>query len=179
MLYLDVLKYFIQDPTMWSGLKIVPILLYANMFVGIYYNLSIWYKLSTQHTRSGATITLIGTAITLLVNYFFIPIFGYMASAWATFLCYGSMMVISFIWGQKVYPVPYAWKKLMAYMVIVLLVYLVYLALSGISHSLVYRMVVATILMGAYMLFILRVERREFRRLPYIGKFLEPRPNLG
>ncbi len=175
MLYLDVLKYFIQDPTMWTGLKIVPILLYANMFVGIYYNLSIWYKLSSQHTRSGATITLIGTAITLIVNYFFIPIFGYMASAWATFLCYGSMMVISYFWGQKVYPVPYAWKKLIAYMVIVLLVYFVYLGLASLSHWLVYRMIIATILMGAYILFILRVERREFRRLPYIGKFLEPK----
>jgi O-antigen/teichoic acid export membrane protein len=175
MLYLDVLKYFIQDPTMWVGLKIVPILLFANMFVGIYYNLSIWYKLSANHTRSGAIITLIGAAITLLVNYFFIPTFGFMASAWATFLCYGSMMVISYIWGQRVYPVPYATKKLVAYMVIVLLIYFAYLGLCTFSHALIYRLTVGTILMVAYLLFILRVERREFRRLPYIGKFLEPR----
>jgi O-antigen/teichoic acid export membrane protein len=171
MLYLDVLKYFIQDPTMYVGLKIVPILLFANMFLGIYYNLSIWYKLATN-TRPGAHITLIGAAITLVVNYFFIPRFGYMASAWATFLCYGAMMVISYIWGQKVYPVPYAWKKLLAYMVIVLLVYFVYLGLSQISQSLVYRLTVATILLFGYILFILLVERREFRRLPVIGKYL-------
>ena len=171
MLYLDILKYFVQDPTMWVGLKIVPILLFANMFLGIYYNLSIWYKLSTT-TKSGAYITLIGAAITLLVNYFFIPKYGYMASAWATFLCYASMMVISYIWGQKVYPVPYATKKLVAYMAIVLLVYLVFLGLETISHSLVYRLGVGTVLLGAYALFILRVERREFRRLPYIGRFL-------
>src|SRR5580658_7607368 len=100
MMYLDVLKYFIQDKSMWVGLKVVPILLFANMFLGIYYNLSIWYKLSSN-TRSGAYITLIGAAITLIINYFFIPAFGYMASAWATFLCYGSMMVISYIWGQR------------------------------------------------------------------------------
>ena len=176
MLYLDVLKYFIQDPSMWVGLKIVPILLYANIFVGIYYNLSIWYKLSTEHTRSGAIITLIGAAITLVVNYIFIPVFGYMASAWATFLCYGSMMVISYVWGQKVYPVPYARRKLLAYMVIVLLVYFVYVGLCTFSHSLIYRLAVATILMGAYILFILRVENREFQRLPVIGKYLRPKP---
>jgi O-antigen/teichoic acid export membrane protein len=176
MLYLDVLKYFIQDPSMWVGLKIVPILLYANIFVGIYYNLSIWYKLSTEHTRSGAIITLIGAAITLVVNYIFIPVYGYMASAWATFFCYGSMMFISYIWGQKVYPVPYAWRKLLAYMVIVLLVYFAYLGLCTFSHSLIYRLTVATILMGAYILFILRVENREFQRLPVIGKYLRPKP---
>jgi O-antigen/teichoic acid export membrane protein len=176
MLYLDVLKYFIQDPTMWVGLKIVPILLFANIFVGIYYNLSIWYKLSTRHTRSGAYITLIGAAITLIVNYYFIPVFGYMASAWATFLCYGSMMVISYVWGQRVYPVPYAWRKLLAYMVIVLLGYFAFLGLCSFSHRVIYRLVVGTILLGAYILFILRVERNEFRRLPFIGKYLEPRP---
>jgi O-antigen/teichoic acid export membrane protein len=176
MLYLDVLKYFIQDPTMWVGLKIVPILLFANIFVGIYYNLSIWYKLSALHTRSGAYITLIGAAITLVVNYFFIPSFGYMASAWATFLCYGSMMAISYIWGQKVYPVPYAWKKLVAYMIIVLLVYLVYTGLTMLWGNRVFSLALATVLLGGYALFILRVERKEFRRLPYIGKYLEPKP---
>ncbi|HUB60662.1 MAG TPA: oligosaccharide flippase family protein [Puia sp.] len=174
MLYLDVLKYFIQDPAMWVGLKIVPILLFANMFLGVYYNLSIWYKLSTN-TRSGAWITFIGAIITLVVNYIFIPIAGYMASAWATCICYGTMMVISYIWGQRVYPVPYAWKKLVAFMVIVLVVYCVYLGLCSFSHRLIYRLAVGTILLGGYILFILRVERREFRRLPYIGKYLAPR----
>jgi O-antigen/teichoic acid export membrane protein len=172
MLYLDVLKYFIQDPTMWAGLKIVPILLFANIFVGIYYNLSIWYKLSALHTRSGAIITLIGAAITLLVNYFFIPVFGYMASAWATFLCYGSMMVISYVWGQRVYPVPYAWRKLLAYMLIVLLVYLAYVGLCLFSERLIYRLTVATVLLGSYILFIFRVEHREFQKLPVIGKYI-------
>jgi O-antigen/teichoic acid export membrane protein len=171
MLYIDVLKYFVQDPTMWVGLKIVPILLFANMFVGIYYNLSIWYKLSTN-SRPGAYITLIGAAITIVINYFFIPIFGYMASAWATCICYATIMVISYIWGQKVYPVPYATKKLLAYMVIVLGIYFVFLGLKSLSQSLVYRLSVGTVLLAAYALFILRVERREFRRLPVIGKYL-------
>lgn len=171
MLYIDVLKYFVQDPTMWVGLKIVPILLFANMFVGIYYNLSIWYKLSTN-SRPGAYITLIGAAITIVINYVFIPIFGYMASAWATCICYATIMVISYVWGQKVYPVPYATKKLVAYMVIVLGIYFVFLGLKSLSPSLIYRLTVGTVLLLAYIVFILRVERREFRRLPIIGKYL-------
>jgi O-antigen/teichoic acid export membrane protein len=123
-LYLDIWRYFI-DKKMWEGLKVVPILLFANMFLGIYYNLSIWYKLSNK-TSAGAYITLIGAAITLIINYLFIPRFGYMACAWATFLCYGSMMAISYIWGQGKYPIPYAWKKLVAYMVIVAGLYFIH-----------------------------------------------------
>lgn len=175
MMYLDVLKYFIQDKSMWVGLKVVPILLFANMFLGIYYNLSIWYKLSSN-TRSGAYITLIGAAITLIVNYFFIPHFGYMASAWATFLCYGSMMVISYVWGQRVYPVPYAWKKLVAYMVIVALLYFIFIGLTGLWPNRAFSLCLGTFFLAAYGLFILRVERREFRRLPVIGRFLGGSP---
>jgi len=109
-LYLDVWKQFIRKEEMWVGLRVVPILLLANMFLGIYYNLSVWFKLSNK-TMAGAWITLAGASITLTINYFLIPYFGYMACAWATFCCYGSMMVISFIWGQKAYPIPYAWKN--------------------------------------------------------------------
>jgi O-antigen/teichoic acid export membrane protein len=156
-MYLDVWKYFITDHSMWVGLKVVPILLFANMFLGIYYNLSIWYKLSTN-TLSGAYITLIGAGITLLVNYLFIPAFGYMASAWATFTCYGSMMVISYVWGQKVYRVPYAWKKLTAYMVIVAGIWLVHRALTGIWPNRYFSLGLGT--------------KKEFQRLPYIGKYL-------
>jgi O-antigen/teichoic acid export membrane protein len=175
MMYIDILKWFIQDPSMYVGLKVVPILLFANMFLGIYYNLSIWYKLS-KNSRPGMYITLIGAAITLVINYVFIPSFGYMASAWATFLCYGSMMVISFVWGQKVYPVPYAWKKLVAYMVIVFLLYLVHTGLVRLWSNTVFSLVLGTIFLGAYGLFILRVERREFSRMPVIGKYLGGAP---
>ena len=177
-LYIDIWKYFIADHTMWVGLKVVPILLFANIFLGIYYNLSIWYKI-TKSTRAGAYITLIGAAITLLINYLFIPAWGYMASAWATFICYGSMMVISFVWGQKIYHVPYAWKKLIAYMVIVSLFYFLHLFLTGFWESRVFSIALGTILLFAYALFILRVERREFSRLPVVGKFLGGAPANG
>ena len=170
-LYLDVWKVFIQDKTMWQGLGVVPILLFANMFLGIYYNLSIWYKLS-RNSRAGAYITFIGAGITLVINYLFIPRFGYWASAWATFLCYGSMMVISFVWGQKEYRVPYAHKKLVAYMVIVALLYFLHHFLTGLWPNRIFSLGLATLLSGMYTVFILRVERREFRRLPVIGKYL-------
>jgi O-antigen/teichoic acid export membrane protein len=171
-LYVNIWKVIIiRDPKMWEGLKIVPILLFANMFLGIYYNLSIWYRL-TQKTTAGAYITLTGAAITLVVNYFFIPHFGYMASAWATFLCYGSMMVISYKWGQKAYRIPYATKKLIAYMMIVALLYFIHHFLTGIWKSNLFSLSLATILTAAYSVFILKIEKKEFQKLPYIGKWV-------
>jgi O-antigen/teichoic acid export membrane protein len=170
-LYQDIWKHFIQDPKMWAGLRVVPILLLANMFLGIYYNLSIWYRLSKK-TLPGAYITLIGAGITLFINFLFIPWFSYMASAWATFFCYGSMMVISFIWGQRQYPVPYAWKKLVAYMAIVVLLYFLHHWLTGVWKGRFFNLSLATVLTGGYALFILRIERKEFRRLPYLGRWM-------
>ncbi|HEX3768569.1 MAG TPA: oligosaccharide flippase family protein [Puia sp.] len=163
-LYLDIWKYFIQDKKMWVGLKVVPILLLANMFLGIYINLSIWYRLSRK-TTAGAYITLIGAGITIAVNFIFIPYFSYMACAWATFLCYGTMMVISYIWGQKSYPVPYAWKKLVAYIVIVVILFLIHNALRVIWHNDALNYFTATIFLALFGLFIYRVEKKEFNNL--------------
>jgi O-antigen/teichoic acid export membrane protein len=170
-LYLDVWKYFIQNKKIWEGLKVVPILLFANMFLGIYYNMSIWYKLS-HRTSAGAYITLVGAAVTLIINYLFIPRFSYMACAWATFLCYGSMMVLSYVWGQQVYPIPYAWKKLLAYMVIVAGIYFIHHVLTGIWKGSVFSLGLATLLTLGYILFILKIEKKEFQKLPYIGKWI-------
>ena len=170
-LYLNIWKQLIRDPKMWEGLKVVPILLFANMFLGIYINLSIWYRLSRK-TMPGAVITLIGAAITLVINYIFIPRYSYMACAWATFLCYGSMMVISYFWGQKAYRIPYATKKLVAYLVIVALLYFLHVFITGFWENNWFSIGVATIFTSAYVLFILRIERREFSKLPYIGKFI-------
>jgi O-antigen/teichoic acid export membrane protein len=164
-LYLEVWKtLFIRDEKMWEGLRVVPILLFANMFLGIYYNLSIWYRLSHK-TTAGAYITLIGAGITLFVNFIFIPYFGYMACAWATFLCYGAMMVISYIWGQKSYPVPYAWKKLLSYMVIVAIFYFVHHGIVQIWHSQILSLTIATLLLLLFGLFIYRIERKEMDNL--------------
>jgi O-antigen/teichoic acid export membrane protein len=173
VLFLDIWKYFI-DRHYWSGLKVVPILLLANMFLGIYYNLSIWYKLSNK-TIAGAWITLIGAIITLVINYVFIPTFSYMACAWATFFCYGSMMVISFIWGQKNYRVPYAWKKLVAYIIISVFLYAGYKFFNRLELGVWTNRGAALLLLALFGLLILNVEKKEFQRLPFIGRFLSPK----
>ena len=170
-LFLDIWKYFITNRAMWAGLKVVPVLLLANMFLGIYYNLSIWYKL-TNKTMIGAYITLTGALITLAINYFFIPLYGYTACAWATFLCYGSMMVMSFLWGQKYYYIPYAWKKLLAYMVIVVLLFFLHTGINRLFSSFILNIGSGLVLLSAFLLFILKIERKEFQKLPVIGKYL-------
>lgn len=171
VLYLDIWKEFIRNPQMWVGLKVVPVLLLANMFLGIYYNLAIWYKI-THKTMAGAWITIAGAIITLIINYLFIPHFSYMACAWATFACYGSMMVISYVWGQKHYRIPYATKKLVAYIVIVILLFFINNVITGFLETPLLKYSLATLLLGAYLLFILRIEKKEFQRLPVIGKYL-------
>jgi O-antigen/teichoic acid export membrane protein len=168
-LFMPVWKHFI-GPKYWAGLGVVPILLLANMFLGIYYNLSVWYKLGNK-TMAGAWITLIGTAITLVINYFFIPSFGYMACAWATFFCYGSMMVASYIWGQKEYPVPYAWKKLLAYMVIVVLLFFIHKGITHFWKNDWFSLIVGGLLTGLYLWFVGQVEKKELPQLPVVGKY--------
>ena len=105
MLNLRWIKYFVNE-NYWEGLGVVPILLLANLFLGIYYNLSVWYKLTGQ-TKFGAMMTIIGAVITLAINFLFIPRFSYMASAWATFASYGTMMVLSYFLCRKYYPTRY------------------------------------------------------------------------
>ena len=160
VLYLDIWKQFIRNPQMWAGLKVVPILLLANMFLGIYYNLSVWYKLANK-TIAGAWITVIGAAVTLLINFIFIPHFSYMACAWATFFCYGSMMVISFVWGQKHYPIPYVWKKLVAYMVIVVLLFFIQKALLLITNNIWFEIATGTMLISFFMWFLFQIEKKD------------------
>jgi O-antigen/teichoic acid export membrane protein len=105
MLYMNIAKYFIGEK-FHEGLQVVPVLLFANLFLGVYLNLSMWYKLSGQ-TKYGAWFSIVGAAITIILNFILIPVMGYMGAAWATFICYGAMMFISYIYGQKHYPIPY------------------------------------------------------------------------
>jgi len=164
VLYLDIWKEFIRNPAMYVGLNVVPILLMANMFLGVYYNLSIWYKLSNK-TMAGAWITILGAVITLTINFFAIPYFSYMASAWATFFCYGTMMYVSFKWGQKVYPIPYATKKLIAYFVITVLLYFIYLAIEWVTKNSTIRLSIATFELIAFIAFVARIEIKELKSL--------------
>jgi len=122
IVFADVLKIMLlRDSSYWEAMKVVPLILLANFFLGIYTNLSVWYKL-TDRTRAGAWISLVGAATTLLLNFILIPWFertggdGYMGSAIATIVAYGSMMVISYVLGTKYYPIPYDLKKIFGYL---------------------------------------------------------------
>lgn len=123
MFYIDVFKHFIHS-SYWEGLNVVPILLIANMFLGIYFNLSIWYKLS-DNTKKGAMISLIGAGITILANLILVPYYGYTGSAWATLICYSSMAIICYWLGIKYYPIPYQIGKITAYISIALGLFLI------------------------------------------------------
>lgn len=114
-LNLDIFKYFVNE-NYWVGLSIVPILLLANVFLGIYFNQSIWYKLADK-TMYGAIIAISGAALTIILNVILIPQIGYMGSAWATLAVYFFMCVLSYILGQKHYPIRYNIRKVMLYLV--------------------------------------------------------------
>ena len=115
MLFIDLFKWFIPNPAYHEGLRVVPILMLANVFLGIYYNQSVWYKL-TDRPRVGSTISIIGAAITIVLLFVLIPRMGYLGAAWATFICYASMAAISYAWGQRHYPIPYNVSRVLLYM---------------------------------------------------------------
>lgn len=121
-LYLQLIKGFLRNEAYWTGLSIVPVLLIANICLGVVYNLSIWYKLSDK-TKYGAKLAFIGAIITLSVNLIFIPEYGFMASAWATLLCYFTMMVVSYFLGQRHFPVPYKIKRIGLYSIFAAIIY--------------------------------------------------------
>lgn len=172
-LFLDIWKYFMgtAHPEYYSGLKVVPLLMTAKIFLGIYYNLSIWYKIK-EKTLTGAWITLGGAAITVIFNWIFIPILGYMACAIATVLCYGFMMVVSYSLGQKYYPIPYAWKKILAYIAICIILFGVHQAFLLLDMNVWVNRGVALTFIGLFTMLVINVERKEFARLPYLGRFI-------
>jgi O-antigen/teichoic acid export membrane protein len=129
MMNLEWIKYFISD-AYWQGLSVVPILLIANLFLGVYYNLSIWYKL-TEKTRFGAYITIIGATLTLGINFIFIPIYSYTASAWATLISYGTMMLLSYFIGKKHYPINYNLRSTGFFFFSALLLFFISLSYKG------------------------------------------------
>ena len=116
MIYYDLVQQFIGEEFHDSrGLVVVPVLLFANLFLGIYYNLAVWFKL-TEKTRFGAYLALFGAVITLALNFALIPILGFEGSAWTTLLCYLSMTVASYFLGKKYYPIPYDLKRIGLYL---------------------------------------------------------------
>lgn len=177
-LFLDFWSKLIasKHPEYAQGIHIVPILAMGSVFLGIYYNLSIWYKL-TNKNMFGAYITIAGAVITIVLNIILVPTFRYTGAAWATFTCYLVMMVVSYIQGQKYYPVPYAKKKLIAYLVICALLYLIHeIVVRNLNEKAGYYRPIyyasSLILLGLFTLLIVKVEKKELQKIPYLGKFI-------
>ena len=127
-LFIDVVKFFI-DKKFHEGLYVVPIILMGNMFLGIFYNLSVWYKL-TNLTKYGAIIAITGALVTISINAAFVPLIGYTASAWGHFSCYLVMMIISFLWGRKHFVINYNIPDIAKYFVIAAILYIVDLLIN-------------------------------------------------
>lgn len=132
MFFLDLLKYFIS-PRYFEGLQVVPIVMAAEFFFGIFFNLSLWYKL-TDRTIWGTWFSLGGLAITLIINVVFVPQYGYVACAWGALCCYGAMMTASYLIGQKKYPINYHLPRLMLYILSAGALYGVAVLLTTDSH---------------------------------------------
>ena len=142
-LYIDIFKYFIGEPYR-EGLHVVPILLLANLFFGIYVNLSIWYKL-TDRTLMGAGVALGGAVLTVVLLLWWVPAYGYEGAAWAHLACYGSMVVMSYLLGRRYYPVPYQVPRVLGYV-------LLGLVLFGAARMLVERAGVGQLVTGTLVL---------------------------
>jgi O-antigen/teichoic acid export membrane protein len=158
-----------NHPEYAEGIGTIPIIALAYVLLGIYYNLTVWYKL-TDKTIYGAYITIAGAVITIGLNYISIPYLGYWGSAWTTLICYGFMMVISYSQGQKHYPIPYATKKLVAYVIIAIVLYLLYFGVSALTTNTWILLITATLLLTLFILFLGLVEKREMSKLPLISK---------
>lgn len=162
MMNLPWIRYMI-NPNYWEGLDVVPILLIANLCLGIYYNLSVWYKLTGQ-TRFGAYITIFGAALTLGINFMFIPLFSYRASAWATLISYGSMMVLSYFLSQKYYPTKYNIRSFVFFFGFALFFFFISLGWKG-NINLMAELALNNILLLIYCGIFVKFELPNFKKL--------------
>lgn len=161
MFYMDLLKYFIA-PAYFSGLKVVPIIMIAEFFFGVFFNLSLWYKL-TDRTHWGIWFTLLGLAFTIGLNVLLVPKMGYMGCAWAAFSCYGVMMVASYVVGRWKYPIGYNVPRLSIYFFSALALYGLSLLIAT-GHALI-DLPLRTVLLVAYIYMCLRIEKVSLRQL--------------
>ncbi len=168
MFYLDILKYLIGRDY-WEGLRVIPIVMIAEMFMGIYFNLSFWYKL-TDDTRWGAYFSLTACIIVIAMNIFLIPIYGYMACAWAGFTGYAIAMLLSYFVGQKKYPIGYDLKGIGTYVLFALIIYGAgeCIPIENVAIRLVFR----TFLLFIFIAFIIKRDL-PLKQIPIINRFVK------
>lgn len=160
--YLDYFQYFVGREYR-EGLVVVPILLLANLFLGLYYNLSVWYKL-TDKTTWGAYIMTLGVLITIVLNVWLIPSMGYLGSAWATLACYATVTAVSWFYGNKYFPVPYDWKRIFGYLSLALGLYFTSLYLENIGAEGLQKTLLNTCLLILFTGVLYFAERSSFKK---------------
>lgn len=161
MFYLPVLKHFVGR-TYWEGLGVIPIVMLAEIFMGIYFNLSFWYKLSDQ-THWGAIMSAVGAAVMIGINVLFVPEYGYFACAWGGFAGYGTAMLLSWFIGQKKYPIPYDLKSIGSFAALAAILYVGYLLIGRTGMGLFPTLAANTVLILIFCYFIYRAIRRRSR----------------
>lgn len=167
--YLDIIKYFVS-PKYFVGLSIVPIAMLGEICLGIYFNLSIWYKL-TDKTQFGASLSILGCVITLIINFILVPIFGFVASAWAVLISNFVIMTISYFLGQKHYPINYQLKTVGFYAVLTALFYVAGTEVT--IDNLYLRLVYRSILLIIYVIIIVKKDI-PLSQIPIISKYIKP-----
>lgn len=160
MFYIDILKYFIS-PRYFSGLKVVPIIMMGELFFGIFFNLSLWYKL-TDKTIWGMWFSLLGLSITIGLNVLLVPRMGYMGCAWAAFACYGVMMVTSYFVGRAKHPIGYPTARIGAYFALAAVIYVIGLYIAVTPITAVNYAIRALLLLG-YVAIVVKKERIRLR----------------
>lgn len=161
ILYIDIIKLLV--PMKYHpGLKVVPLILLSNLFFGVFFSASIWFKLKDK-TWYGAVIALIGAVITLGLNILLVPVMGYMGSAWAVLICFTVMMLINYFWGQKHYPIPYDLKRIGLHSAAALTIF----GLTFITRTFspVGELLLNTLMMAVFFLFLLWIEKEELMKI--------------
>jgi len=169
VLYMDVFKHFIPNSSYWVGLKVVPVVMFSFIFQGIFFNLSLWYKL-TDKTMYGAWFSILGTVIMVVLNVILVPTYSYMGCAWAAFACFFVIMVVSYFFGQKYMPIKYDLKTIGLYTVVSIGLYIVSTFINT-PYTLL-NIALKSILMVMYLVLLIK---RDFplRTIPVINRFFK------
>ena len=168
MFYMDILRYMVARDY-WEGLSVVAIVMGAEIFKGIYFNLSFWYKL-TDETQWGAYFSIIGCAVILVLNIWLVPTYGYVASAWASVAGYGVITLLSYIIGQKKYPVSYPLKDMAVYLILAAVLFV--LSQEVIISNVGLRLVFRTLLLLIFIAYILKNDL-PLKTIPFVNRFVK------
>lgn len=168
VLYIDIFKYIIH-PDYWTGFRVVPIVLFSFIFQGIFFNLSLWYKL-TDKTMYGAWFSIVGTIIIVVLNIILVPHYGYMGCAWAAFICYLAVMLVSYYFGQKYMPIKYDIKTISIYTITTLALYILSTFINTPYEILNYAL--KTVLM---LILLILLIKRDFplKSIPIVNKYIK------